>query len=101
MAKAISQLTVATAIADADQLVITQSGTSKSITSILLRVIKFMSAGVLVGTRPSLNLIQGLNTSITVTDNSADNRIDVTIGSSAVPADDAAIKIYKYRSIGF
>lgn len=35
--------------------------------------------GVLVGTRPEINLISGNNTTLTVTDNSAGNRADVTV----------------------
>jgi hypothetical protein len=37
--------------------------------------------GTLVGTEPDLNFSEGANTSVTITDNAASNRVDVTISS--------------------
>lgn len=97
MAKKISQLNVASAIGDTDSLVIVQGGVTMKIASSLARVVNFLSGGIAVGTRLGINLIQGLNIAITAVDNSASNRVDVTIASTAVAADDPAIKINKYR----
>jgi len=36
-------------------------------------------AGTTVGTRPELNFIEGANTTLTVTDNTPNNRVDVTV----------------------
>jgi hypothetical protein len=42
--------------------------------------------GTLVGTRPTLNIIEGSNTSITVADNAGSNRVDATFGAGVAPA---------------
>lgn len=39
-------------------------------------------AGTLVGTEPSLNLIEGANVGLTIADNAASNRVDVTIAGT-------------------
>jgi len=39
-------------------------------------------AGTLIGVRRSLNLIEGSNITITATDDSANNRVNVTISAS-------------------
>lgn len=46
-------------------------------------------AGITVGTRQQLNLIEGSNVTLTVSDNSGSDRVDVTIASTAsgAPAD--------------
>lgn len=46
-------------------------------------------AGTLVGTRPAINLIEGSNVTLTVSDDSANNEVDVTIAASgsATPSD--------------
>lgn len=56
-------------------------------------------AGSLVGTRPRINLIEGSNVTLTVTDDSAGNEVDVTIAASgsATPSDfQPAIVTNKY-----
>ncbi|HSX34780.1 MAG TPA: hypothetical protein VLF62_04010 [Candidatus Saccharimonadales bacterium] len=44
--------------------------------------------GTTVGTRPKVNFITGANTTLTVTDNNANNRVDVTIAAAAAGAPD-------------
>ncbi|HSW91334.1 MAG TPA: DUF4082 domain-containing protein, partial [Candidatus Saccharimonadales bacterium] len=44
--------------------------------------IRVSEAGTLTGTRPELNLIEGSNITITQTDNSVNNRVDVTIAAA-------------------
>jgi hypothetical protein len=39
------------------------------------------SAGLIAGTRPSLNLIAGSNIGLTVADNAASNRVDITVAA--------------------
>lgn len=56
-------------------------------------------AGSLVGTRPTLNLIEGSGATLTVTDNSGSNRVDVTVaasggGSFSVASDIAPLHWY-------
>jgi hypothetical protein len=45
--------------------------------------IRVSKAGTLTGTRPELNLIEGSNVTITQTDNSVNNRVDVTIAATS------------------
>ena len=44
--------------------------------------VKIDKNGTLVGTRPEINLIEGSNVTMTVSDNSGSNRIDVTVNST-------------------
>lgn len=50
---------------------------------VTIGALRFDANGVLVGTRPELNLIAGSNITITGTDNAAQNRVDVTIASTS------------------
>lgn len=50
--------------------------------------INVLNNGSSVGTRSSLNLIPGTNTSLTVTDNSGSDRVDVTVNSANHAIDD-------------
>lgn len=95
MAKAISQLTVATSMADADILPGVQGGVTKQFTAAMARLINFLSSAVQVGQRGGINFIAGTSTSILVTDVPASNRVDVTIGSTATPNNDPATKVFK------
>lgn len=98
MAKAISQLNAATAMADADIVPGVQGGVTKYFTAFMVRMINFLSAGVQVGQRQGINFVAGLSTTVTVTDVPASNRVDVTIASSATPNNDAAVKVFKSRT---
>lgn len=46
--------------------------------------------GTVVGTRPQVNFVTGANTTLTVADNAANNRVDVTIAASASGGADPA-----------
>lgn len=96
MAKAISQLTAASSMADADIIPGVQGGVTKYFTAAMARIINFLSAGVQVGQRQGINFIAGASTSVTVTDVPASSRVDVTIGSTATPNNDPATKVFKY-----
>ena len=64
--------------------------------------INVKKAGTLVGTRPAINLIEGSNITLTVSDDSANNEVDVTIAASgsATPSDfqPAIVTNYYYSS---
>ena len=49
----------------------------------VITAISVQKSGLLVGERKYLNLIEGANTSLTVTDNAGSNRIDLTVASTA------------------
>jgi hypothetical protein len=51
-------------------------------TTIAASNLVFSKAGITVGTRPQLNLIEGSNVTLTVADNPGDNRVDVTIAAT-------------------
>jgi hypothetical protein len=67
-------------------LILSLSGT-KIIGSIdpsgVITGVSVQKSGLLVGERKYLNLIEGANTSLTVTDNAGSNRIDLTVASTA------------------
>jgi hypothetical protein len=45
--------------------------------------VQVLQAGALVGTRHAINFINGANATVTIADNSGNNRIDVTVSASA------------------
>jgi hypothetical protein len=69
----------------------TQTGGMKWAAATGLTGVKFDTDGSLAGTRPELNFIQGSGVSLTATDNSGSNRVDLTIaatpGSTRLAAD--------------
>ncbi len=70
-------------------------GTEKADNSV--QKVEVASGGTLVGTRKRVNLVQGSNVTLTVADDSANNRVNVTIaaatsGASGIPATTADAK---------
>ncbi|MEM4168335.1 MAG: hypothetical protein QXW98_07810, partial [Candidatus Caldarchaeum sp.] len=62
------------------------SGTADSpslVDEVSVQKIRVSRNGSIVGTRPQVNFIEGSNIAISVSDNSTDNRIDVTISSAS------------------
>lgn len=55
-------------------------------------VLKVSKGGTLVGTRKTVNLIEGSNVTLTVADNSGSDRVDVTVAASASGVSEAAIE---------
>lgn len=101
MAKKISDLTAATAIADTDELEINNSGTSKKITAILLRVLSIFDGGTAVAAtkRVGLNFEQGSGISLNITDDAINNRTNVEISNSGVALDDSSVKLFKHGNL--
>lgn len=58
------------------------SGTLSVVADSVVEKVRVSLAGSLVGTRREVNFIQGSNTTLTVTDNSGSNRVDVTIAAT-------------------
>lgn len=53
--------------------------------------VELQKGGVTQGTRPTVNLIEGANVTLTVADNPGQNRVDITVaGSSTAPATELA-----------
>lgn len=98
MAKAISALTPALSAADADIVPGVQGGITKYFTMAMIRLVGFLSAGVAVASRPAINFINGTSVQVDVVDDSVNNRVNVTIGSTATPNNDPATKVFKYRT---
>lgn len=62
-----------------------QSGNSDALTGLLDATARsnISKAGTLIGTRRGLNLVQGTNVTLTMTDNAVSERVDVTIDAAA------------------
>ena len=69
---------------------LTAAGTATYANDQSTQKVKVSKAGTLVGTRQEINFIEGSGVTITTSDNSGSNRVDVTIASSAT----AAVKGY-------
>jgi hypothetical protein len=77
----ISQLPAAGSASDDMQIEVNNAGTSQSVTVANIRTqVKYN--GSAVGTRKSINFIPGSNVTLTVTDDSGSDEVDVTIASS-------------------
>lgn len=100
MAVAISQLPPVAAVGDADVTPIVQSAATGSFTALLMRIIRVYGSGALTGYRNGVNFIPGASTQITLVDDPTNNKVDVTIGSTAVPNNDSSVIFYKFSHMG-
>lgn len=67
------------------------SGTADNpslVDEVSVQKIRVSKDGSVIGTRPQVNFIEGSNITISVSDNSTDNQVDVTISSTSSSADE-------------
>jgi hypothetical protein len=100
MAKKITELGAATTAAQTDLLaMVDMSGTpvTKKITLALIRALNILSGGTSIGVRPKLNFIAGSDTTVAVSDNPGQDRVDVTISTTLGP-NSQAHKLYLFAN---
>lgn len=76
-------------VGTASALTVTVSGVEFGATALPAEGLEVSEAGTLVGTRPRINFIEGANVALTVTDDGANNEVDVMV---AVPVAGHTVK---------
>lgn len=98
--KKISALTAATAAAETDYLagVDATAGVTKRFLVSLLRKVRVMTGSTTYGPRAAIRFIAGADTTVNVTDDAVNDRVDVTVSTTLGPGSPAH-KLYLWQNL--